>query len=150
MANIPSYAIYSAVFLYKADKLGAFGDTERADIVGLVKRFVAALDEAATDHKHTGRRYSALLKNLWSIGNGDNHASNGSVNPEALDIQLQVTSDNFLWASNATDAMNSTFDLPYDPLAPVFNMNPLLPGFLDGYGDYQYQALPTYQVDANC
>jgi hypothetical protein len=64
--KISSYGIYSAVFLWRADIFGALNMAdERTRVITLVHEFMTALENAASNEYHIGRRYSRLLKSLW-------------------------------------------------------------------------------------
>lgn len=66
LANVTiRYAVYSAVFLYKADVFGALGRAEHDSVTHLVQQFIQVLEEAATDEFHVASRFASLLKRMW-------------------------------------------------------------------------------------
>ena len=57
------------MFLYRAGIFGALDITdEQEEVANLVRGFIAALENSASNYHHIGRRYSTLLKNLWFPG----------------------------------------------------------------------------------
>jgi hypothetical protein len=54
------------VFLWRADKFGALNMADEHErVVELLRRFMVALDGAASNEYHIGLRYSGLLESLW-------------------------------------------------------------------------------------
>lgn len=65
-ANVTNrYAVYSAVFLYKADVFGALGRAEHDSVFHLVQQFIQVLEKAATNDFHVASRFASLLKRMW-------------------------------------------------------------------------------------
>lgn len=65
--KIPSYGIYSAVFLWRAGIFGALdAAVQDKGVDNLVRGFTRVLDTAASSDNHIGGRYSKLLNSLWS------------------------------------------------------------------------------------
>ncbi|OQD89983.1 hypothetical protein PENANT_c002G09137 [Penicillium antarcticum] len=87
------YAIYSAVFLYKAGVFGAFTHREHGEVSDLVHQFISILDEASTGDSHIGGRYAKLLKRICFVeqnrraitGNNPPYISTRNDKPSNLD-----------------------------------------------------------------
>ncbi|KAJ5757653.1 uncharacterized protein N7511_006347 [Penicillium nucicola] len=80
-----SYAVYSAVFLYKADVFGALVSTEYAEIADLVRLFIQTLEEAAISDCHIASRFATLLKRMW-VSSRQRSALGGITPREASNI----------------------------------------------------------------
>lgn len=59
------YAVYAAVFLYKADVFGALVPAEHDSVSHLVQQFIQVLEKAASNDFHVASRFANLLKRMW-------------------------------------------------------------------------------------